>query len=224
MQLSELSEVLPQGTVDAWPVVAGAVPAGSVLMGGTGLAIWLRHRRSADLDIFAPARLDPTRIRSALSQAGDFVCFEATDRMVRGVFNSVNVDVIAHEGVPALGQSIDVAGLSVASLQDITAGKFKALVDRKQLRDYIDAMFIETHASTSLEQGIMLYFRKYGIDLHQAEVSSVLRHLVDFRFLEDDPAMADAFGDGIRRRVERFFRSRQPEVAAAFQQILAGDQ
>lgn len=219
-RLSEYADVLPEGTIDAWPIVAGLLPEGSVLMGGTGLAIWLRHRRSADLDLFAPTRLDPARLVSDLSAAGDFACVEATERMIRGTFNSVNVDIVAATDAHLLGPSMVVSGLRVGSLQDITAGKLSALVSRKQLRDFVDVMFIETQAKLSLEQAIMLYFRRNGLDLHPAEVRGVLGHLVDFRHLENDPAVAAAFGHDIRERVEQYFRSRQPEVAAAFQRLL----
>ena len=220
--LSEYADVLPQGTIDAWPAVAAVLPEGSALMGGTGLAIWLRHRRSADLDIFTPVRFDTASVLSALSAAGDFVHVESSERTIRGILNSVNVDIVVEDGAHPLGPSLTIGGLHVASLQDIAAGKLKALADRKQLRDYVDAMFIETKGGISLEQGIMLYLRRYGLDLHPAEVNRYLRHLLDFRHLEDDPAIRATFGDGIRERVEQYFRSRQPEVIAAFHQLLTG--
>ena len=220
--LSDYADLLPPGTIDAWPAVAAVLPAGSALMGGTGLAVWLRHRRSADLDIFTPERFDTASVLSALSAAGDFVHVESSARTMRGTFNSVNVDIVAEDSAHRLGPPLIVGGLNVASLQDIAAGKLKALADRKQLRDYVDAMFIETQGGISLEQGIMLYFRRYGLDLHLAEVNRYLQHLLDFRHLEDDPAVTAAFGDGIRDRVEQHFRSRQPEVIAAFHQHLTG--
>ncbi len=220
--LPEYSDVLPQGTIDAWPAVAAVLPHGSALMGGTGLAVWLRHRRSADLDIFTPDPFDTASVLSALSAAGDFVHVESSERTIRGTFNSVNLDIVAEDGAHRLGPPLVVGGLNVASLQDITAGKLKALADRKQLRDYVDAMFIETMGGISLEQGVMLYFRRYGLDLHPAEVHRYLQHLLDFGHLEDDPAIRAAFGDSIRNRIEQHFRSRQPEVIAAFHQLLAG--
>ena len=220
--LSEYADVLPQGTIDAWPAVAAVLPEGSALMGGTGLAIWLRHRRSADLDIFTPVRFDTASVLSALSAAGDFVHVESSERTIRGTFNSVNVDIVVEDGAHRLGPLLTIGGLHVASLQDNAAGKLKALADRKQLRDYVDAMFIETTGRISLEQGVMLYFRRYGLDLHPAEVNRYLRHLLDFRHLEDDPAIRATFGDGIRERVEQHFRSRQPEVIATFHQLLMG--
>ncbi|MCY4665103.1 MAG: hypothetical protein OXC00_10585 [Acidimicrobiaceae bacterium] len=220
--LSEYADVLPQGTIDAWPVVASILPEGSALMGGTGLAVWLRHRLSADLDIFTPVRFDTASVLAALSAAGDFVHVESSERTIRGTLNSVNVDIVAEDGAHGLGPPLTISGLCVASLQDIAAGKLKALADRKQLRDYVDAMFIETKGRISLEQGVMLYFRRYGLDLHPADVNRYLRHLLDFSHLEDDPAIREAFGDGIRERVEHYFRSRQPELIAAFHQLLTG--
>ena len=75
----------------------------------------------------------------------------------------------------------------------------------------------------TIEQAIMLHFRRHGIALQYSEVNGVLRHLVDFSHLDDDPAMEESFGEDIRTRVEECFRSRQPQVAAAFQQLLAED-
>lgn len=221
--LSDYAEVLPAGTIGAWPAVAAALPESGVLMGGTGLAVWLRHRRSADLDLFVGERLAVDRILSALTAAGEFVCTEASERLIRGRLNSVNVDIVAQEGAPTLGHPLTVDGLRVGSLQDITAGKFSAVVGRKQLRDFVGVMIIETQGGIRLEQGVMLYLRKQGIDLHPSAVGGVLRHLVDFRHLDDDPAMVDAFGDGIRERVEEFFRFRQPQVASAFERRLERD-
>ena len=116
-----------------------------------------------------------------------------------------------------------VGGLHVASLQDIAAGKFRAVTGRKQLRDFIDVMFIETKGEIRIEQAIMLNFRRYGIDLDTVAVKGVLRHMEDFGSVKPDPAMEEIFGEDIRTRVEEFFRSRQPQVAAAFQQLLADD-
>ena len=219
--LPEYADVLPRATIDAWPAVAAVLPEGSALMGGTGLAIWLRHRRSADLDIFTPARFDTASVLSALSALGDFVHVESSERTIRGTLNSVNVDIVAEDGAHRLGPPLTIDGLQVASLQDIAAGKLKALADRKQLRDYVDVMFIETRGNIRLEQGIMLYFRRYSLDLHTAAVNRYLGHLVDFRHLEDDPAVRATFGEGIRERVEQYFRSRQPELMATFNQLLA---
>ena len=73
MRLSDLTEVLPDGTLDAWPEVAAALPETAALMGGTGLAVWLRHRRSEDLDFFVRDTFDSAAIVAKLAAAGDVV-------------------------------------------------------------------------------------------------------------------------------------------------------
>lgn len=190
-------------------------------MGGTGLAIWLRHRRSEDLDIFFSARFDVDAVLCGLSAAGEFLVTDASQRLIRGVFNDVNVDIVVDDAAHQLGPTLEIDGLHVASLQDIAAGKFKAITGRKQLRDFIDVMFIETAGGISIEQAVMLHFRRYGIDLSYSQVSGVLGHLVDFGPVKSDAAMEEIFGADISERVVDYFTSRQLEVAAAFQQMLA---
>lgn len=221
--LADYADFLPAGTLDAWPKVAGVLPEGSALMGGTGLTILLRHRLSEDLDFFAPTRLDATRITAALSQLGDFSYSAASDRIIRGTFDAVNVDIVARPDDFRLGPPQSIDGLHVGSLQDITAGKYNAIVTRKQMRDFVDVMWIETHGGISIEQGIFLYLRKHGIDLDIEAVRNFLRHLTDFRYLDDDPAMSAAFGDDIRRRVISYFRGRSPAVVATLSQLLTDE-
>ena len=190
-------------------------------MGGTGLAIWLRHRRSVDLDIFFPARFDVDSVLFELSAAGEFIVTDASERLIRGLFNDVSVDIVADEGAHRLGPTLEIDGLQVASLQDIAAGKFKAITGRKQLRDFIDVMFVETSGGISIEQAVMLHFRRYSINLSYREVSDVLRHLVNFGPVKGDAAMEAIFGDDIRDRVVEYFTARHLEVTEAFQQFLA---
>lgn len=221
--LAEYADVLPPGTLDAWPKVAGILPEGSALMGGTGLAIWLRHRVSEDLDFFTPTRLDPQRITSALSALGDFTYDTASERIVRGTFDGVNIDIVAHPDEFRLGPPMTVGGLTVGSLQDITAGKCNAVSTRRQMRDYVDLMWIEKRGGITVEQGILLYLRKHALDFDMEAVSGFLRHLTDFQHLDDDPAMSATFGDDIRDQVASHFRRRATEAVAAFSQLLTND-
>ena len=221
--LADLTPFLPPGTLDAWPKVASVLPEGSALMGGTGLAVLLHHRLSEDLDFFVPDRLDVAHITAALSQIGEFTYSAASDRMIRGTFDATNVDIVARPDDFWLGPPRTIDGLNIGSLQDITAGKYNAIATRKQLRDFVDVMWIETHGSISIEQGIFLYFRKHGIDLDMDAVRGFLRHLTDFRYLDEDPAMSATFGDDIHQRVTAFFQGRSPAIIATFSQLLTDD-
>ena len=71
--LSDCAEVLGPHTTAVWPVLAEVVPAGTVLMGGTALAIRLGHRRSEDLDLFTPDEFDPDPLQRSLEGRGNFV-------------------------------------------------------------------------------------------------------------------------------------------------------
>ena len=71
-RLANYRDVLSPEMVAAWGVLASAVPDRSELVGDTALAMRLHHRRSYDLDIFAPEPFDAERLASRLRAAGDF--------------------------------------------------------------------------------------------------------------------------------------------------------
>lgn len=129
MALADYTDVLPAGTIDAWPKIAGVLPEGSILMGGTGLAVWLRHRLSEDLDFFVPVRLEAPRITAALSDLGAFHCEAASDRMIRGTFDGVKVDIVSDASEFRLGPAMRVGSLLVGSMQDIAAAFTQLLAD-----------------------------------------------------------------------------------------------
>ena len=218
--LSDLEGVLPPGTLDAWPKVAAVLPESAVLMGGTGLAVWLRHRRSEGLEFFVAETFDSDAISSALAEIGEFSAMTCTDRMIAGMFDVTKIDIVAHPDDRQLGPHATVDGLRVGSLQDIAASKYNAMATRKQLRDYLDAMVIEERGKIRLEQGISLYLDKHGMKRDVDSVRRFVRHMTDLRFVADDPAIRTAYGDQVHATVGAFFRRRAPEVAAALTQTL----
>ena len=219
--LEDLRGLLPAGTVEAWPRVAGVLPAGAVLMGGTALAVWLGHRRSEDLDFFVPKSFNGAAVVVALSEAGAFAPMSVSDRMITGAFDGVRLDVVADPGEFRLGPPRIVDGLHVGSLEDITAAKYKAVTARKELRDFIDVMCVERDGGIAVEQGLILYCRKHGESFELDTVRTVLRHLTDFRYLDDDPAMHATFGVDVRQFVMAYFERRVPQVAASLSRLFA---
>lgn len=217
--LDDLRGLLPEGTVEAWPKVAAVLPAGAVLMGGTALAVWLRHRRSEDLDFFVPEMFDAAAVATALSEAGEFAPTSVSNRMIGGTLDAVKLDVVANPGEIRLGPPRVVEGLLVGSLEDITAAKYKAITDRKQLRDFIDVMCVERDGGIAIEQGLILYCRKHGVSFDLETVRTFLRHLGDFRYLDDDPAMHASFGVDARQDVVAYFQRRVPQVTASFSRL-----
>ncbi|MYE56707.1 MAG: hypothetical protein F4X30_06470, partial [Acidimicrobiaceae bacterium] len=48
-------------------------------------------------DIFFSARFDVDSVPSGLSAAGEFLLTDASERLIRGVFNDVNVDIVVDD-------------------------------------------------------------------------------------------------------------------------------
>lgn len=56
--LAEYADILPAGTSQSWVRLAPHLPHHTYLVGGTALAIHLRHRVSRDLDFFTEEKFD----------------------------------------------------------------------------------------------------------------------------------------------------------------------
>ena len=87
--LSDHAEVLGPQTTAVWPVVAEIVPADTVLMGGTALALHLAHRRSVDLDLFTPEAFDPDPRHETFDRLGHFVLDRKSQGTLLGTFDGI---------------------------------------------------------------------------------------------------------------------------------------
>lgn len=135
--------VLPEAQRLIWPLLNG-LPKSFVLFGGTALALRLGHRISEDFDFFSVETFVP----------GDLIQSQALlggGRLVQSASNVLTV-LIDHPGgevkISLMGGLAFVARataecgidwpVSIASLDDIAATKFKVLADRAEKKDYID--------------------------------------------------------------------------------------
>jgi hypothetical protein len=85
-----------------------------------------------------------------------------------------------------LAEPVIVAGLRVAGLQDLMAMKLKVMAERGEMRDYFDVMTIDEKGSVSVEEGIGLYMRRYGIDPSSDALSHLYRAMGDLDDVEVD--------------------------------------
>ena len=67
---SHLKAVLPPPTRRVWQALVGNLPAGSYLVGGTGIAAHLGHRVSRDLDFFVAEPFAPDQVARVLERLG----------------------------------------------------------------------------------------------------------------------------------------------------------
>ena len=218
--LADYAAAVGDEIVAAWPFVARIAPAGSVLMGGTALAMRLSHRRSEDLDIFTPNEFDPAPMIAALNEAGRFEAEQVSTTDLHGTFNSVKVEIMCTPGLQVLEPPLRVEELDVGSVHDIMAMKLRALVGRSKLRDYFDIMCIEQQAGISLEEGISLYTRKFGLRLQDWTVHTIVRALGYMEDMDDDPMLRSMVGENVRDSVVHYFEARHARLVRSFQQSL----
>ena len=220
-RLSDYADVIGPETIEAWPTIAEVSPAGSMLMGGTALAVHLSHRRSNDLDLFTPDEFDPDPVHDALDRRGEFELARKSPGHLHGTFNNVKLDILWNAGALTLDTPTTIAGLAVGSVRDIMATKLRAITSRHILRDYFDVMCIEQSAGVSLEEGLVLYVHKYRITPQHGSMHALVMGLGYFDDVEDDPLLRTVVGDDVRDRVVNYFKSRHSEVVQAFERGLA---
>ena len=213
--LSDYADVLGPRTSAVWPVIAEIVPDGTVLMGGTALAMHLRHRRSEDLDLFTGDVFDPDPMHAALAARGDFRLARKSPGHLHGTFDGVKVDVLWGAGAATLRPPTPIAGVAVGSLQDIMATKFRAITSRHLLRDYFDVMSIEQLAGITIEEGFNLYLKKYELSINHGSVHALVAGFGYFDDVLDDPILRGMVGGDVRDRVVRFFTARHPSIIRA---------
>lgn len=212
--IDDWSDVLDQQTRACWPKIAAVSPGSGVLMGGTALAIHLRHRRSRDLDVFVHESFDPDAVLEELRA----VATVAVESIAAGTLNcrvgGVKVQFLHARGQRPIDPPQFVDGLPVGSVRDIAATKYKVVGDRGELRDYYDLMRIQTDAGISPQTGLRLYAQRFGVGLDHPSVAHIVRALGSFGDVADDPWLAGAAPDADLDTVSSYWKQRQPEVSA----------
>jgi hypothetical protein len=131
-------ETLTEAQVALWPRLV-ELPPDVVLYGGTALALRLGHRASVDFDFFLPRSFAPGDLRRSIPLFRDVPTVQsAPDTLVVRV-DEVRVALfgVAFPAVAAPDLARDT-GIPVASLADLASTKVKAILDRADVKDYVD--------------------------------------------------------------------------------------
>lgn len=208
----ELELFLPRSTTETWAKLAPILPDSAYLAGGTGLTVHLRHRISRDLDFMLERPTDIAALRASVESVGRVAVTQADEATLNCVVDRTKVQVLEAAGQRMLAPTTTVAGVRVASVEDIMAMKLKVIVDRGELRDYFDLMEMDRR-SVAAEEGLGLFLRRYSPSDPGQSVLNIVRSLGFFADVADDPALPVD-----RSEIEAYWTARHPLLVAHISQ------
>jgi hypothetical protein len=173
-------DILPQAQRAIWSALAPTVAFPFVLYGGTAIALRLAHRTSLDFDFFSARALRKQEIgqRFAFMRSAAIV-EEAPNTLVALVESPGGQTKLSFFGGISIGHinepSLTPDGtLLIASPEDLLATKLKAILDRADVKDYIDIAAL-LRAGVSLERSLAGFAQMFN-----GEPATVLRAMAYF--------------------------------------------
>ncbi len=199
--------ILPGDTAAAWLTLAPHLPRDLHLGGGTAVAVHLGHRESRDLDFFFHRPLDLGEIRDLLDRLGAFAVTHESAGTLKGLFGATKIEIFDASRLTQLTKPVVIAGINVAGLQDLMAMKIKVMAERGEMRDYFDVKAIDEEGAISVEEGVELYMRRYGIDSSSDALPHLYRTMGDLSDVEADDLLPIGFDE-----LQRWWSARQARV------------
>ena len=136
------------------------LPPDTYMAGGSSLALQYGHRISVDFDFFTPHSFVGKEIIGKLQKAGTFTLQETAEKnTLLGLFNSVKFSIFLYK-YPLVSNCVMFNKIRLASLQDISAMKLAAAMDRGTKKDFIDLFFLSKNG-IGLDLALKYYDKKY---------------------------------------------------------------
>jgi hypothetical protein len=136
-------DILPADQRALWEHELQAGFPGWVLYGDTALALRLGHRTSVDFDFFSADPLVPLEFRDRYALEGDIL--QADVNTLSVLHHGVKLSFFGGLSLGVLNPPDFLGECPVASLEDLAAGKLAALVNRVELKDYLDVVALLRH-------------------------------------------------------------------------------
>jgi len=174
-------DILPGDQRALWDRRLQAGFPGWVLYGGTALALRLGHRTSIDFDFFSADPLAPLEFRDRYALKGDIL--QADVNTLSVLHLGVKLSFFGGLSLGVLGEPDLLDQCPVASLEDLAACKLAALVNRVELKDYLDVVALLRHGCD------LAHLLACANAVYRGEfpVAACLKSLAWF----DDPALAE---------------------------------
>jgi hypothetical protein len=185
------------------------------LVGGSAVAIHLRHRRSIDLDLFS---LSPDVDLAAFADAArsilsDLEVIGTSDVTIKVRVGEVPVDLVRYRYAPLDPPDPGPVGFPVAGLRDLAAMKLAAIARRGLRRDFWDLATI-VESGLSLSDAAHAYVAKFR--LAEADLYHVIRALTYFDDAEKDEILPNGLTRRGWERIKNFFESEAPKLLEAW--------
>jgi predicted nucleotidyltransferase component of viral defense system len=175
----------------AWDAVAAAIIDDGrrwYLAGGTGLALYLAHRDSEDLDLFLHDSFDAEQLADNLTASNQtFVATDVTYNTVNGYIHGTKVQFLGIPNQRLLQAPTVIEGIRVASLEDIAAMKIQAIHGRAKLRDYYDLMTLDQRQIIPINQAISAYITRFQPRNPETNVWQIIQCLGYLDDVDPDP-------------------------------------
>lgn len=165
------------------------LPEGTYLAGGTAIALQLGHRISYDLDFFTGENFEMEKILEKLSALENFKIDRTDWGTILGSFPNVKFSLFYYK-YPLIENTIDFAGIKIASLQDLAASKIGAISSRGTKRDFVDIYYIIKNGNAGALREILDYYgqRFQNLASQKFHIIKSLTYFADAD-KEEDPKM-----------------------------------
>lgn len=158
--------------------------------GGTALsAFYLHHRESEDLDFFSENQFDTNIIFEKVSQWAEKYHYTFQMRQIETVniftlkFTNgeiLKVDFVYHPHM-RLEKGITVDGIYIDSMKDIAANKVVAIIQRTEVKDFVDLYFLlQRYSLWDIRTGVEI---KYHMEINPFILASEFAKVKGFGIL-----------------------------------------
>jgi Nucleotidyl transferase AbiEii toxin, Type IV TA system len=202
-----LRRILPADTAETWLTLAPHLPTQLELGGGTAVAVHLGHRESRDLDFFFYRAIDLDEVRDLIAALGAFAVTHESEGTLKGLFSETKIEIFDASLLRRLAKPTKIAGLRVASLQDLMAMKIKVMAERGEMRDYFDVKAIDENGGVSVEEGIELYIKRYGVNPNGDALPHLYKAMGDLSDVEVDELLPIG-----KAKLQAWWSARQVQV------------
>jgi predicted nucleotidyltransferase component of viral defense system len=181
------------------------------LAGGTGLALYLGHRRSADLDFFKTEAFDEETLLQRLQQIPGLALVAKGSATLHMMIQGTKTSFLGYD-YPLLYPLVSFHGIQVADPRDIAGMKISAVASRGSRRDFVDVYAVSQ--KYGLEKLLQTFQKKFA-KVNYSMVH-VLKSLTYFEDAEREP-MPDMLVPLAWDEVKQFFCREVPPLLGRFE-------